>query len=79
LRVDSLIAVANGDLFGTTVEGGTSEYYGTVFEITGSGFVPLKRFVGTPGTPSCIGISMSTLAGTYGGIARAAASLGYPM
>ena len=34
----SLIADANGDLFGTTYSGGQNGY-GTVFEITGSGFV----------------------------------------
>jgi uncharacterized repeat protein (TIGR03803 family)/VCBS repeat-containing protein len=34
----SLIADANGDLFGTTSGGGTNGY-GTVFEITGSGFI----------------------------------------
>ena len=72
----SLIADANGDLFNTTYLGGASDA-GTVFEITGSGFVPLKRFVGTPGTSSCHGISISTLADTYGGIAHAATSLGY--
>jgi uncharacterized repeat protein (TIGR03803 family) len=37
-----LIADANGDLFGTTY-GGVSNNYGTVFEITNSGFVPLDR------------------------------------
>ena len=36
----SLIADANGDLFGTTYEGGANGQ-GTVFEITGSGFVPV--------------------------------------
>ena len=35
----SLIADANGDLFGTTDAGGANDD-GTVFEITGSGFVP---------------------------------------
>jgi uncharacterized repeat protein (TIGR03803 family) len=34
----SLIADANGDLFGTTYSGGQNDY-GTAFEITGSGFV----------------------------------------
>src|SRR5262249_8651379 len=35
----SLIADHNGDLFGTTIEGGANKD-GTVFEITGSGFIP---------------------------------------
>jgi hypothetical protein len=48
----SLIADARGDLFGTTVSGGANwlsesgSYFGTVFEITDSGFSPHK-------TPSC--------------------------
>jgi uncharacterized repeat protein (TIGR03803 family) len=37
----SLIADANGDLFGTTKEGGGAGGQGTVFEITDSGFVPV--------------------------------------
>ena len=40
----SLIADANGNLFGTTEEGGAFGI-GTVFEITGSGFVPPTRTV----------------------------------
>ena len=35
----SLIATLNGNLFGTTLSGGAN-HYGTVFEITGSGFAP---------------------------------------
>ncbi|HEV2325351.1 MAG TPA: choice-of-anchor tandem repeat GloVer-containing protein [Terracidiphilus sp.] len=71
-----LIADANGNLFGTTLVGGASGD-GTVYEVTGSGFVPPKQFVGTPGTPHCVGDSISNLAHTYGGVAHAAASLGY--
>jgi hypothetical protein len=40
---DSLIADANGDLFGTTSRGGTG-HLGTVFEITNTGFVPFPHF-----------------------------------
>lgn len=72
----SLIADAKGNLFGATLAGGASND-GAVFEVTGSGFVPPKQFVGTPGTPHCIGDSISSLAHTYGGIAHAASSLGY--
>ena len=72
----SLIADANGNLFGTASRGGAYGD-GTVFEVVGSGFVPPTRFAGTPGSASCTGISISTLAHTYGGIAHAAASLGY--
>ena len=70
-----LIADANGNLFGTT-EGGGANGQGTVFEITGSGFV--GPFAGTPGTANCIGTSVSALAKKYGGLNAAAAALGYP-
>jgi uncharacterized repeat protein (TIGR03803 family) len=72
----SLIADANGNLFGTTLYGG--EYgYGTVFELTGSGFAPPKKFDGTPGAKNCVGQSISAMAKTYGGTAHAATALGY--
>ncbi len=70
-----LIADANGNLFGTTQSGGANAQ-GTVFEITGSGFV--GPFAGTPGTANCIGTSVSALAKKYGGLNAAAAALGYP-
>jgi len=70
-----LIADANGNLFGTTLSGGANGQ-GTVFEITGSGFV--GPFAGTPGTANCIGTSVSALAKKYGGLNAAAAALGYP-
>ncbi len=72
----SLIADANGNLFGTTEQGGASDL-GTVFEVTGSGFVPPRQFAGTPGSADCTGKSISTMARTYGGIADAASALGY--
>jgi uncharacterized repeat protein (TIGR03803 family) len=71
-----LIADGSGNLFGTTVEGGASGD-GTVFEIAGSGFVPVRVFAGTPGSANCVGASTSSLAQTYGGIAHAASALGY--
>jgi hypothetical protein len=51
-----LIADASGNLFGTTERGGantcssaaTNFGCGTVFEITGSSFVPRLLFAGTP-------------------------------
>jgi uncharacterized repeat protein (TIGR03803 family) len=49
--VAGLIADANGDLFGTTSEGGASGI-GTVFEITGSGFVT----AGSAAAPASDGI-----------------------
>ena len=70
-----LIADANGNLFGTT-EGGGANGFGTVFEITGSGFV--GPFAGTPGTANCIGTSVSALAKKYRGLNAAAAALDYP-
>jgi len=71
-----LIADANGNLFGATGGGGANDQ-GTVFELSGSGFVPPLRFTGVPGTANCNGVSTSTLARTYGGIAAAARALGY--
>ena len=75
-----LTADANGNLFGTTFMGGaslstTSSGYGTVFELSGSGFVPPTQFAGKPGTINCAGVSTSTLAHTYGGLAHAATGL----
>jgi uncharacterized repeat protein (TIGR03803 family) len=68
-----LIADANGNLFGTTYNGGVNNG-GTVFEITGSGFVV---FAGTPGTSNCLGNTVSALAKQYNGLSAAAAALGY--
>jgi hypothetical protein len=70
-----LIADSNGNLFGTTVTGGVVGF-GTVFEVAGSGFVPPVKFAGVPGSPSCRGISVSTLANTYERVAHSAAHLG---
>jgi hypothetical protein len=72
-----LIADANGNLFGTTEEGGAYGG-GTVFEITGSGFVPSPLFAGTPGKVGCIVKSNTTLIEDYDGLNNAAADLGYP-
>ena len=69
-----LIADADGNLFGTTQGGGASAF-GTVFELSGSGFVPPAQFAGKPGTTNCAGVSTSTLAHTYGGLAHAATGL----
>jgi uncharacterized repeat protein (TIGR03803 family) len=71
-----LIADADGNLFGTTESGGQSSN-GTVFELTGSGFVPPAVFAGTPGRPNCLGKSVSALARQYGGLHAAAVALGY--
>ena len=71
-----LITDAKGDLFGTTINGGASND-GAVFEVTGSGFVPLPVFAGIPGEPNCYGQSVSALAQQYGGLNAVAAALGY--
>jgi uncharacterized repeat protein (TIGR03803 family) len=71
-----LITDAKGDLFGTTINGGASND-GAVFEVTGSGFVPLPVFAGIPGQSNCHGQSVSALAQQYSGLAAAAAALGY--
>ena len=82
----NLMPDASGNLFSTTVGGGSNNT-GTVFEISGSGFVPVvpgvvppphsPQFAGTPGNSDCIGKSTSSLARTYGGLAHAAPALGY--
>ena len=81
-----LIADGKGNLFGTTFLGGNTSCStagsvvvgcGTVFEITGSGFVVPITFAGMPGKPNCHGQSVSALAKQYGGLDAAAAALGY--
>jgi uncharacterized repeat protein (TIGR03803 family) len=75
--IASLIADATGNLFSTTFRGGTNDQ-GTVFEVTGSGFVPPLHFAGTPGNRNCIGKSVSSLSEQYNGsLSSAAAALGY--
>ena len=71
-----LLADSNGILYGTTLNGGVSGV-GTVFQLTGSGFVLPSKFPGDPGNENCHGKTISTLAKEYGGIANAAAALGY--
>jgi uncharacterized repeat protein (TIGR03803 family) len=71
-----LITDANGNLFGTTRVGGANSS-GTVFEITGGGFVVPVGFTGTPGKPNCWANSVSALARQYGGLNAAAAALDY--
>jgi uncharacterized repeat protein (TIGR03803 family) len=66
----NLIADASGALYGTTVNAGGG--YGTVFKLT----LP-ATFAGIPGQANCVGQSISFLAHRYGGIAHAAAALGY--
>jgi len=69
-----LIADSTGVLYGTTSGGGAAGHT-TVFEITGSGFVPPGVLAGTPGQASCIGKSVSGLANKYGTFLNAAAAL----
>jgi uncharacterized repeat protein (TIGR03803 family) len=76
--VAELTPDAKGNLLGTTLGGGTGGNGGTVFEVTGSGFVVPPMFAGTPGKPNCFGQSVSALARQYGGLNSAAAALGYP-
>jgi uncharacterized repeat protein (TIGR03803 family) len=72
-----LLADANGDLFGTTRGGLPSYGFGTVFEITGSGFIPPEVLAGTSGQANCIGKTVSGLTQKYGSFLAAAAALGY--
>ena len=71
--VASLIADSSGSLYGTTEAGGASGS-GTVFKLTGTGFVV---FAGTPGRPNCRGKSVSALVRQYGSLNAAAAALGF--
>jgi len=66
-----LIADAEGDLYGTTSLGGSSNA-GTVFKQTVS-----APFDGVPGTANCTGQSISFLTTEFGGIAHAATALGF--
>ncbi|MGA8758803.1 MAG: choice-of-anchor tandem repeat GloVer-containing protein [Stellaceae bacterium] len=54
-----LLADASGDLFSTAGSGGAVGK-GIVFELTGSGFVPLA-FAGSPGSSDCYGRSVLSL------------------
>jgi uncharacterized repeat protein (TIGR03803 family) len=74
----SLVADDAGNLLGTTAMGGTNND-GTVFELSGGGFVPLihLHFDGTAGAPNCHPVTVVGLVHTYGGLARAAAVGGY--
>ena len=74
--VAGLIADASGNLYGTTTSDGAG-FVGTVFKISGSGFVPPIHFAGIPGALNCTGASVSSLAHTYGGVSAAAKALGY--
>jgi uncharacterized repeat protein (TIGR03803 family) len=75
--IGGLTSDAAGDLFGTT-SGGGANGYGTVFELTGTGFVPAVTFNGTPGKADCHGKSVSALAKQFGGLNAAATALGFP-
>jgi uncharacterized repeat protein (TIGR03803 family) len=69
----SLFSDTSGALYGTTTEGGIGSGVsglGTVFK--------LAAFAGVPGQPDCIGTSIAALVHQYGGLAAAAAALGYP-
>src|SRR5205085_2356955 len=69
--VAGLMSDASGALYGATISGGTYND-GTVFELS----VPAP-FAGVPGQANCTGQSISFLARQFGGIAHAAASLGF--
>jgi uncharacterized repeat protein (TIGR03803 family) len=69
--ISALTADSAGNLYGTTALGGSTNL-GTVFKI-----VLPATFNGIPGQSNCYGQSISFLAQEYGGIAHAAATLGY--
>jgi hypothetical protein len=56
-----LLADGNGNLFGTTSQGGAQIVNGTVFEIIDSGFVTNTLFAGKPGKGDCYGESVLAL------------------
>jgi uncharacterized repeat protein (TIGR03803 family) len=65
---EATLTMGAGALYGTTLYGGSTGY-GTVFKMI--------TFAGIPGRSNCIGKSVSALAQQYGGLAAAAATLGY--
>ena len=70
-----LVADAQGNLFGPTYFGGASNR-GSVYELTGSGFVPALVFAGTPGSTDCYGRSVLSLMRADENLDAAAAALG---
>ena len=69
----ALIADAEGNLFGTTFNGGANSE-GVVFEIAR----PVQAvFAGPPGKSNCFGNSVATLARQHGGLNAATAALGF--
>ena len=71
-----LLADAAGNLFGTTSQGGAYSL-GTVFEVTGSGFVVSPIFAGTPRRLGCVLKSDAALIRQYRSLRAAASALGY--
>jgi hypothetical protein len=62
-----LTADADGNLFGTTTEGGTGNDGGTVFEITGSGFVTPVVLPPSEVTTTASGLAYSRVSDTFNG------------
>jgi len=56
-----LLADGNGNLFGTTSQGGAQVLNGTMFEIINSGFATNTLFAGKPGKGNCYGESVLAL------------------
>ena len=71
--VAGLIAGTNGHLLGTAYSGGAAGY-GTVFELSRSGFV---KFAGVPDASNCHSVTIAALTTEYGSVANAASGLGY--
>lgn len=79
----SLVADVNGNLYGTTSQGGggicpSGNGCGTVFELAGAEFSVSAVFAGLPGRPNCRGQSVFALVREYGGLSAAAGALGLP-
>jgi YVTN family beta-propeller protein len=66
----SLIDTAQNAVIGTIPVGFNPYAFGVFIQ-------PPPRFAGTPGKPNCYGQSLAALAKQYGGLAGAAAALGY--
>jgi uncharacterized repeat protein (TIGR03803 family) len=78
-RLGGLVQATNGDLYGTTADGGAKGGggYGTIFKITPSGrLTTVHRFDGTDGASPLAGLIQATNGDLYGTTSGAATAPG---